>query len=73
MKNRTLRPWPANGKFFCWHKWKVSEQMLGYDWDIMIGVELLGECTKCGKNAMKPNYCFDEVPDEYLLSGLRYL
>lgn len=72
MKNRTKGPFPANGKFFCWHDWKVVKQHIGYDWDVTLGVRLLGECTKCGKIKEKSNTSFDEVPDEYLHSGIRY-
>lgn len=53
-ENRCLQSWPKNGKFFCWHNWKVCGEV-GPDWDITVGSRIPCCCTKCGKYKEVPS------------------
>lgn len=71
MKNRTKEPAKKNGRFWCFHKWAVAEEV-GPDWDLRVGVKVSCMCTRCEKVRRIPNSFINEVPDHLINPAIRY-
>jgi len=72
MKNRTHELPYKNGKFFCWHKWEVDEDV-GPLWDLATFVKIRCKCEKCGKVKYRRTGLINEVPDHKVKSDITYI